>query len=129
MTVSSRMPIASDLIHITYSGAGRSRSFSSSEPVFIGRDRGCDLRIDDPRVHPLHVEIYRVFDVWWVRDLESDTGTFLDEECIDVAPVIDAAVLQFGSDGPAVWLQPRAARRDRREDGRISSAAKATRAA
>ncbi|MEM7354604.1 MAG: FHA domain-containing protein [Acidobacteriota bacterium] len=114
-------PPASDSIRLCYSAAGRARSFSSFEPVLIGRDPSCDLCIDDPRVQPLHAEVYRVFDLWWVRDLGSEDGTFLDEECIDVAPLIGPAVLQLGLDGPAVWLEPRAKQQPQDGNARLKT--------
>ena len=82
------------------------RSLRSSETVRLGNDRSCDLPFDDPRVEPAHAEIYRVGELWWVRDLDSADGTYLDEEFIDVAPVTGPAALQLGVDGPTVWLDP-----------------------
>ena len=51
-----------------------------------------------------HAEIYPEGDSWWVRDLGSADGTFLDDESIDVAPVSGPATLQLGGDGPTIQL-------------------------
>ena len=92
-------------LRICYSAAGELAHFFSSETVLIGRDPSCDLVFDDPRVHPEHAEIYRVGELWWVRDLGTSNGTYLAEDCIEVAPITGAAVLQLGFDGPVLWLQ------------------------
>ena len=82
------------------------RTLRSSDTVLLGSDHACDLPFDDPAIDDSHAEIYRVGELWWVRDLGSADGTYLDEECIDVAPVAGPAALQLGATGPTVWLDP-----------------------
>ncbi len=36
------------------------------QPLVIGRDAGCDLRIDDVHVGRRHAEIYPVGTQWWM---------------------------------------------------------------
>ena len=76
-----------------------------SESVLIGRDASCDFRLDDARISPRHAEIYRVGSLWWVRDLGSADGTYLDDECIEAAPFLDRSILQLGDEGPVLWLE------------------------
>lgn len=77
----------------------------STEPVLLGSDASCDCSFEDPRVSKWHAEIYRVGDLWWVRDLGADEGTYLDGELIDAAPVSGESILELGSDGPALLLK------------------------
>lgn len=84
---------------------GRQR-LSFSRSVVVGRGEGCDLKLDDPRVSRRHAEIYRLGSLWWVRDLGSAGGTFLDGECVDAAPVAGDATLQLGAGGPTIRLEP-----------------------
>ena len=109
---------SADLIRVHFSVADGVRSSNFSKPVVVGRDSSCDLRLDDRRIDPQHAEIYRVGDLWWVRDLGSADGLFLDDECIQCAPVPGPATLQLGVDGPRIWLDPGRGRADRRDRAR-----------
>ena len=81
-------------------------TLSVSDPVLIGRDESCDLRLDDHRISRRHAELYRVGALWWVRDVGSVDGTYLDDECIDAVPVIRVSALRLGVGGPTIWLEP-----------------------
>ncbi len=96
-----------DTLRVLHPAADEARISSFSDPVLVGRDGSCDLQLDDDRIDPCHAEIYRVGDTWWVRDLGSTDGTYLDEEYIDVAPLMGPSTLQLGADGPTLWLDPR----------------------
>ena len=95
-----------DRIRVRYVAGDGTRTFNSTESVLIGRDRSCDLRLEDLAVDEHHAEVYRVGNLWWVRDLGSSEGTYLDEECIEVAPVVGLSALRLGIGGPRIWLQP-----------------------
>lgn len=96
-----------ETLHVLHPADDAARISAFAGPVLVGRDGSCDLRLDDDRIAPRHAEIYRVGDMWWVRDLDSADGTYLDEEYIDVAPVVGPSTLQLGTDGPTIWLDPR----------------------
>ena len=68
------------------------------------RDTGCDLRLEDARVARWHAEIYPVGALWWVRDLGSDDGTYLNGEIIEAAPLEASSELRLGADGPTLRL-------------------------
>ncbi len=93
-------------IRVRYAAGDRTRTLKSTDPVLIGRDHTCDLRLDDLAVASQHAEIYRAGELWWVRDLGTDDGTYLDEECIEVAPVTGLSSLRLSADGPKIWLHP-----------------------
>ncbi len=95
----------SDFMRIRYSTAGGSRSLRSSEPIVVGSDSSCDVQFDDGRIEGRHAKIYPAGELWWVRDLGSHDGTFLDQECINVAPVMGRRTLKLGVDGPTIWLE------------------------
>ncbi len=107
-TMSSQLLATNPLerIRVRYAAGDRTRTLDSSDPVLIGRGRSCDLRLEDLAVAHQHAEVYRVGELWWVRDLGTDDGTYLDEECIEVAPVVGLSSLRLGTDGPKIWLQP-----------------------
>jgi hypothetical protein len=65
-------------------------SFSVSE-VLIGRDRASDLYLTDGTISAHHTRLSYHHGQWWVQDLNSRNGTFLNEE-----PVVEPVVLTSG---------------------------------
>src|SRR4029079_13004571 len=76
------------------------RFFSGS--FSIGRGVDCALRIESQEVSRTHAELYVRDGGWWIRDLKSTNGTWLDGERVDEAPVPSEARVQFGKKGPIV---------------------------
>ncbi len=96
----------SERIRVRYAAGDGTRTLQSTAALVIGRDDSCDLRLDGLAVESQHAELYRVGELWWVRDLGSSDGTYLNEECIEVAPVVGLSALRLGADGPRLWLHP-----------------------
>jgi pSer/pThr/pTyr-binding forkhead associated (FHA) protein len=46
----------------------------------IGRDEKCELRPDDPYLSQFHAKLYANNDVWYVEDLGSTNGTYLNQQ-------------------------------------------------
>ena len=59
--------------------------------VVIGRDPTCGCVLDDATVSARHARLSYHHNQWWVEDLDSRNGTFLNNE-----PAIDALVLASG---------------------------------
>lgn len=66
------------------------RLFSQPE-VIIGRGSNCDLMLDDKTVSGRHARLAYHHGQWWLEDLASTNGTFLNDE-----PVIIPVVLTNG---------------------------------
>jgi len=59
--------------------------------IFIGRDELAQIRLQhDESVSNIHARIFHKEENWWVEDLQSTNGTFLNEEPI-VTPTIIVA--------------------------------------
>ncbi len=65
-------------------------NFSISE-VLIGRDEACDFRLQEKAVSARHTRLSHHHGQWWVEDLNSRNGTFINGE-----PVEEAMVLTTG---------------------------------
>ena len=52
--------------------------FDSGDAI-IGRNAGCDLRLDNPTVSARHARLLCHAGHWWVEDLRSRNGSFLNE--------------------------------------------------
>ncbi len=60
--------------------------FSQAE-INIGRDPACDCFIPDKTVSTQHARLAYKHDRWWLEDLHSTNGTFLNQEPV-AAPLV-----------------------------------------
>lgn len=74
-----------------HSGEGYStpRHFAQPE-VFIGRDPACDVVMADETVSTRHAQLAYHHGQWWLQDLQSMNGTFLNEVRLTMPTVITA---------------------------------------
>jgi pSer/pThr/pTyr-binding forkhead associated (FHA) protein len=63
-----------------------SRQYKKPE-VILGREPGCDFFIDDKTVSSRHARLSYHHQQWWLEDLASTNGTFLNDEAI-TSPVV-----------------------------------------
>jgi pSer/pThr/pTyr-binding forkhead associated (FHA) protein len=65
----------------------RSLRFAVNE-VTVGRDPACDFSLDDKTVSAQHARLCFRQGQWWVEDLNSTNGTFLNEEHVSSPLVV-----------------------------------------
>jgi membrane-bound lytic murein transglycosylase D len=70
----------------------------------IGRGKDCDVRVTDATVSRSHAEIFFEAGSWWVRDLQSANGTFLNERKVERAPLPNKGIIRLGVNGPVLAL-------------------------
>ena len=59
--------------------------------IFIGRDELAQIRLQhDESVSNIHARIFQKEENWWIEDLQSTNGTFLNEEPIVTSTIIVA---------------------------------------
>jgi pSer/pThr/pTyr-binding forkhead associated (FHA) protein len=56
--------------------------------VMLGRERGCDCRLLDKTISARHARLAYHHGQWWVEDLGSKNGTYLNQERISQAVVV-----------------------------------------
>ena len=62
------------------------------EEIFIGRNALAQFRLKhDKAVSNLHARIFHKEENWWIEDLQSTNGTFLNED-----PIITPAIITSG---------------------------------
>jgi pSer/pThr/pTyr-binding forkhead associated (FHA) protein len=75
---------------IVLSLADGSRYRYSTPEVMIGRDPACELILDDPTVSISHARLSYHHGQWWLEDLHSTNGTFLNGEAVLTPLVVTA---------------------------------------
>jgi membrane-bound lytic murein transglycosylase D len=85
-------------------GEAHEREKRFTGAFLIGRLKDCQLQISDSCVSRTHTQVYIDGDRWWVRDLDSANGTFLDGTRIQDAPLPAEASLELGKGGPLLSL-------------------------
>ena len=79
-------------------------------PVFtssfrIGRDPASDVHVPDRVVSRHHAEVVFIGGRWWLQDLNSANGTWVDGRRIERIPLEGRVALELGSGGPALTLE------------------------
>ena len=82
--------------------AGRAHSQEFFTPVVMGRDPTCDIHLTDRRVSRRHSEIRGHNGRWYVFDLGSANGTWLEGIRVMESPLPRRGTLCLDRDGPAV---------------------------
>jgi membrane-bound lytic murein transglycosylase D len=89
-------------VHVV--GAGQTLSFDRS--FVFGREEGCDVLLENSaRVSRRHAEVRLEDGRWWVIDLKSANGTFLNGRRIDREALPAEANLMVGEGGPLLQLR------------------------
>jgi len=62
-------------------------TFNQSE-LHIGRDPGCELQLDEDTVSNQHARLWYRNKQWWIEDLLSTNGTFLNDERLETPTIL-----------------------------------------
>jgi pSer/pThr/pTyr-binding forkhead associated (FHA) protein len=74
---------------ITLSQAKEQRTKQFAQPeLVLGRNPDCDYRVTDEMVSSRHTRLSYHHNQWWVEDLQSTNGTFLNEERVYTPTVL-----------------------------------------
>lgn len=91
----------------TEQGKDSVRHFSQPE-ILIGRDPKCDLPMLDEALSAHHARLAYHHGQWWLEDLESTNGTFLNNERLTTPAVVIAGDhFKCGNTGFDIRLEDR----------------------
>lgn len=62
-------------------------SFTQPE-IFLGRSSTCDFVVDDPTISARHARLFFRQGQWWLDDLASTNGTFLNGELVKTSILV-----------------------------------------
>lgn len=68
----------------------------------MGRDSDCEVMIKNSHVSRNHVEVDYKDRCWWVHDLESTNGIYVNGKKVNHSPIMDKDILHLGKDGPRI---------------------------
>lgn len=70
----------------------------------IGRGSNADIRIKDSTVSRFHASVQFIEGKWWIRDMNSSNGTFINDKKVSRCQVDRQTRLQLGREGPILEL-------------------------
>ena len=76
--------------------AGRKYEMSGGKLV-VGRGIECDIRINEGSISRHHAAIEQVEGVWYIQDLDSANGVFIDGRQVTRTELGQRTTVQFGS--------------------------------
>jgi pSer/pThr/pTyr-binding forkhead associated (FHA) protein len=76
------------IILIMESGQEVVRQEFSKPDVIIGREDDCDFIIKDEVVSSHHARLFYKSSQWWIEDLNSTNGSYLNDERVEAATVV-----------------------------------------
>src|SRR3954470_15843991 len=86
------------------------------DPMTVGRATACNIRIADAGVSSKHAKIWCEDGQYFLMDLGSTNGTFVNERDVDREQLTDGDVITFGmtkasfvADPPRVQVNPKRA--------------------
>jgi pSer/pThr/pTyr-binding forkhead associated (FHA) protein len=68
----------------------------------IGRDETCAIQFDEEIVSRVHAEVKLENGQWWLEDLNSTNGTFLNGQKINRIQITSDLQIELGIDGPQI---------------------------
>ena len=94
------------LLRVTFGPTGGDRTTSRFRLSFrIGRQDDCEVCIKDDYVSRYHAEVAFTDGVWWVQDLGSANGIYVDGQRVPKASIPDSASIRLGVYGPVVVFE------------------------
>ncbi len=73
-------------------------------PFRLGRDSECEVQVQSSQVSRFHAEATPHAGAWWVRDLGSTNGLFLNEQPVEQSQLQNGDRLRLGRQGPILLI-------------------------
>lgn len=83
-------------IELRYEGATLASYETENELITIGRNPKNDIQIDNMSVSNFHAAVKKVMNAYFIEDLKSTNGTFVNEKKIDKYELFDGDEIIIG---------------------------------
>jgi membrane-bound lytic murein transglycosylase D len=102
MTIPQSENVVPPTLNITIvKGKAEKEQYVFENSFNIGRGEDCQIIFDEEIVSRVHAEVkMQKNGQWWLEDLNSTNGTFLNGQKIDTVQLQPAMKIEFGLDGP-----------------------------
>ncbi len=102
-----REPPPNPVIHLSVEKCEAERTqYQFTQNFKVGRDETCQVRFSSFEVSRIHIEVFFQDGHWWIKDLESSNGTFIDFKKIDTACLVNETRVELGNEGPVLTFTP-----------------------
>jgi len=71
----------------------------------IGRQEDCDIQMAEDVVSRHHAEVFYDGLSWWIRDLDSANGLYVNGRLVKQAQLAGRTEVKLGTEGPLIWLE------------------------
>ena len=106
MSASIRQPTSVPILRVSAGSAPEDRrEFRFEQPFRIGRADDVEVCIQDQFVSRNHARVVFEDGKWWVRDLGSANGLFVDGQRVEAAHIEQNLILRLGIEGPFVSFE------------------------
>lgn len=92
------------VVRVTVEGSPEEAPAAFTSDFRIGRGEDCAIRLDAVQVSRNHAEVVWSRGHWWLRDLDSRNGTYLDGTRVAKAVLEGICRVQLGTEGPRMLV-------------------------
>ncbi len=86
-------------------GLAATTNFAFTDRFRIGRHPSCELQIKNKAVSRYHADVFIEDGHWWIQDLESGNGVFIEDRKIDKFPLSGNTCIRLGITGPSLIFE------------------------
>ena len=87
------------------SGLTAVTEFVFTDRFRIGRHSSCQLHIKNKEVSRYHADVFIDDGQWWIQDLQSGNGVFIEDRKIDKLPLTGRTRIHLGISGPSLIFE------------------------
>jgi hypothetical protein len=91
-------------VTIEYSLSDRTE-FTFTDRFRIGRHPHCQLPVNHQEVSRYHADVFTEDGRWWIQDLQSTNGVFIEDRKIDKLPLSGTIRIRLGNSGPRLLFE------------------------
>ncbi len=80
------------------------REFQFRKSFIIGREDSCEVQVQAMGVSRQHAEVYYEKGRWWIKDLKSANGTYINGEKIEKIPLGSSTRVDLGTNNAEIFF-------------------------
>jgi membrane-bound lytic murein transglycosylase D len=106
MTRSASQPAAPPSLRVrVHASSADQQEIQFTKSFRIGRTDECEVCIQNDYVSRVHAEVTFENGQWWIRDLNSSNGIFVDGQRVESAAILQTLTIRLGIEGPELFFE------------------------